>query len=490
MTTTPSSAMRRATLLSLMFALAAPGGLRAQARQRRAASQATDSAADSAIYGTREDVMRFADEAAQRQGLDPAWTREALARARFVPAVTRLIMPPPAGTAKNWAAYRARFVEPLRIRAGLAFWAENERWLTLAEERWGVPAAIVVGIVGVETIYGRNTGGFRVLDALATLSFDFPTGRRDRTPFFRSELEAFLRYCQQENIDPAEPLGSYAGAMGMPQFMPSSLLRYGIDFDEDGHIDLQRKWGGAHQRTGHGGVGQAIGHQGLQCRGRGPVCRQRDMQHHIKRTGVNRFATGLGHSQQSPRIGPAAHTNRQCGQFDTRAGRRQCDGRRSTRRHARSEQPPRCDLVAAAAKFYRHVGGQLQALRVPHKHPRARHPPRDSGCIGVDGDFGAPKECTLYTFDRSRNGFKRHVPLSSRDSLLGIVTHPRGPAQGHGRHCTRARMIRQQIRTLGQPRYRAATHFGRSVRPGRRWSRTPQPTLHNTGGHTTQENLP
>jgi membrane-bound lytic murein transglycosylase B len=195
---------------------------------------------DLQAYGEREDVMRFADEAAQRQGLDAAWTREALARARFVPAVTRLIMPPPAGTAKDWAAYRSRFVEPVRIRAGLAFWQENERWLALAEERWGVPAAIVVGIVGVETIYGRHAGGFRVLDALATLSFDFPTGRRDRSPFFQSELEAFLRHCRQEGLDPTEPLGSYAGAMGMPQFMPSSLLRYGIDFDEDGHIDLQR----------------------------------------------------------------------------------------------------------------------------------------------------------------------------------------------------------------------------------------------------------
>jgi membrane-bound lytic murein transglycosylase B len=191
-------------------------------------------------YGEREDVMRFAEEAAERQRLDPAWTREALARARFVPAVTRLIMPPPAGTAKNWAAYRRRFVEPVRIRAGLAFWQENERWLALAEERWGVSPAIVAGIVGVETIYGRHTGGFRVLDALATLSFDFPTGRRDRTPFFRSELEAFLLYCRQEGLDPVEPLGSYAGAMGMPQFMPSSILRYGIDFDEDGHVDLHR----------------------------------------------------------------------------------------------------------------------------------------------------------------------------------------------------------------------------------------------------------
>lgn len=191
-------------------------------------------------YGTRDDVMRFADEVAQRQGFDAAWTREALSRARQVPAVQRLIMPPPAGTAKNWAAYRARFVEPLRIRAGLAFWQEHERWLQRAEERWGVPAAIVVGIIGVETIYGRHTGSFRVLDALATLSFDFPPGRRDRTSFFRSELEAFLQYCRRESLDPAEPLGSYAGAMGLPQFMPSSLLRYGIDFDEDGHVDLHR----------------------------------------------------------------------------------------------------------------------------------------------------------------------------------------------------------------------------------------------------------
>lgn len=189
-------------------------------------------------YGTRDDVMRFADEIAQRQGFDAAWTRDALARARQVPAVQRLIMPPPAGTAKNWAAYRSRFVEPVRIRAGLAFWEEHERWLQRAEERWGVPASIVVGIIGVETIYGRHTGNFRVLDALATLSFDFPTGRRDRTPFFRSELEAFLQYCQRESLDPTEPLGSYAGAMGLPQFMPSSILRYGIDFDEDGHVDL------------------------------------------------------------------------------------------------------------------------------------------------------------------------------------------------------------------------------------------------------------
>ncbi|MCW5663366.1 MAG: lytic murein transglycosylase B [Piscinibacter sp.] len=189
-------------------------------------------------YGEREDVMRFADAAAQRLEADPQWVRGVLAQARLVPTVARLIMPPPPGTAKDWAAYRARFVEPRRIAAGLAFWRDNERWLNLAEERWGVPPAIVVGIVGVETLYGQHTGSFRVLDALATLSFDFPSGRRDRSEFFRSELEAFLRLARREGLDPLEPKGSYAGAIGLPQFMPSSILKYAVDFDADGRIDL------------------------------------------------------------------------------------------------------------------------------------------------------------------------------------------------------------------------------------------------------------
>ncbi len=238
MTTLPSFTLRRAALLSLALALSSPASLQAKTKSRRAALQAADSAPEPAAYGAREDVMRFADEAAQRQGLEADWVRESLSRARFVPTVARLIMPPPAGTAKNWAAYRGRFVEPKRIRAGLAFWQDNERWLQLAEERYGVPPAIVVGIVGVETIYGQQTGGFRVLDALATLSFDFPTGRRDRSGFFRSELENFLLMCRKESLDPTQPLGSYAGAMGLPQFMPSSVLKYGIDFDGNGHVDL------------------------------------------------------------------------------------------------------------------------------------------------------------------------------------------------------------------------------------------------------------
>jgi membrane-bound lytic murein transglycosylase B len=147
-------------------------------------------------------------------------------------------MPPPAGTAKNWAAYRARFIERDRVAAGVAFWRRHAASLERAQERFGVPAQIIVGVIGVETFYGRITGGFRVIDALATLSFDFPTGRRDRSAFFRSELEQFLLWCARERCDPAQVQGSFAGAMGLPQFMPGSINRWALDFDEDGHVNL------------------------------------------------------------------------------------------------------------------------------------------------------------------------------------------------------------------------------------------------------------
>ena len=187
--------------------------------------------------------MQFGADIAARHGFDAVWVRDALAQARMVPSVARFIMPPPSGTPKNWAAYRARFVEPTRIRAGAAFWRANEKWLAQAEETFGVPAEIVVGIVGVETIYGQQMGNFRLVDALSTLAFDFPTGRKDRSAFFRDELEALFVLCRSEGIDPLALKGSYAGAFGMPQFMPSSFNRYAVDLDGDGHVDLHRNPG-------------------------------------------------------------------------------------------------------------------------------------------------------------------------------------------------------------------------------------------------------
>ncbi len=212
---------------------------------RRQTPVRDDQEADPVIYGQRTDAMALADLLAERHGLDPAWARAQLAQARYLPSVARLIMPPPAGKAKNWAAYRARFIEPERLRAGAAFWDANAAWLDAAEQRWGVPAAIVVGILGVETFYGRVTGNTRVLDALATLSLDFPTGRSDRSAFFRDELGQFLRLAQTEQWVTTAVKGSFAGAMGLGQFMPGSINRFALDFDGDGHVDMSGQANGS-----------------------------------------------------------------------------------------------------------------------------------------------------------------------------------------------------------------------------------------------------
>ena len=221
-----------------MPCFALPGGSHAATKARARSAVASDRAPDQVIYGRREDVMRFAAEVAEARQLDRAWVEAALAQARYLPSVARLIMPPTVGTAKNWAAYRARFIEPQRIRAGLAFWQANEAWLDAAVQQYGVPAELIIGIIGVETFYGRMTGGFRVLDALATLAFDFPSGRKDRSAFFKDELSQFLVLAQREGQPPASFKGSYAGAMGLGQFMPSSILKHAVDFDHDGHVDM------------------------------------------------------------------------------------------------------------------------------------------------------------------------------------------------------------------------------------------------------------
>ena len=192
------------------------------------------------LYGRRSDIVQAAQSIAQEHALETAWVEGVLAQARFVAQVAQLVMPSATPAAKNWVAYRTRFVEARRIEAGVQWWRDNENWLTRAEERFGVPSAIVVGIVGVETIYGRQMGNYRAIDALATLSFDFPTGRRDRSAFFRDELESLFVLSRRERLSPLELKGSYAGAIGMPQFMPSTMTRDAIDFDQNGHVDLHK----------------------------------------------------------------------------------------------------------------------------------------------------------------------------------------------------------------------------------------------------------
>ncbi|MFI3195374.1 MAG: lytic murein transglycosylase B [Methylococcaceae bacterium] len=133
-----------------------------------------------------------------------------------------------------WYRYRKLFLNDSRIDEGVKFWQDHAQLLAEAQRRYGVPAEIIVAIIGVETRYGQHTGKHRVLDALYTLAFDYPA----RSAFFQKELENYLLLCREEHLNPADLLGSYAGAMGMPQFMPSSFRNYAADFDRDGRRDI------------------------------------------------------------------------------------------------------------------------------------------------------------------------------------------------------------------------------------------------------------
>ena len=194
-----------------------------------------------ALYAKRQDAMAWAEQMAQDQHMDVKWVKAQVAQARMIPSIPKLILPPAQISKKNWSAYQARFIEPKRIQAGVRFWQENQATLERAEQAFGVPAWLVVGIVGVETFYGQHTGNFRVLDALSTLTFDFPKEHpraAERQAFFAKELAQFLVITHQEKIKPASIKGSYAGALGLPQFMPSSWAKFAVDFDGDRHIDL------------------------------------------------------------------------------------------------------------------------------------------------------------------------------------------------------------------------------------------------------------
>jgi len=218
-------------------------GVNAKNTSKRTVARASAATQGGTPYASRPEALQFADDLAQRRDLDREWVRQAIGQARFLTQVPRLVLPPPKGTAKNWQAYRARFIEPVRIRAGLRFWREHADTLARAEQEYGVPAEIIVGILGVETLYGQHMGNFRVMDALATLAFDFPEAHpraAERTAFFRRELEQFLSLMHRTGTDPFTPRGSFAGAMGWPQFMPSSWARHAVDFDGDGRVDLAR----------------------------------------------------------------------------------------------------------------------------------------------------------------------------------------------------------------------------------------------------------
>jgi membrane-bound lytic murein transglycosylase B len=143
--------------------------------------------------------------------------------------------------AKPWFQYREIFMTEIRIAGGVQFWRDNEVALRAVERQYGVPAEIIIAIIGVETRYGAHTGKYRVIDALSTLGFAYPP----RSEFFLKELENFLLLSREEHVDPLQPMGSYAGAMGLPQFMPSSFRTYAADFDGDRKRDIWKNSGDA-----------------------------------------------------------------------------------------------------------------------------------------------------------------------------------------------------------------------------------------------------
>ncbi len=180
----------------------------------------------------RPDTQAFIREMTNRHGFNSQELYAVFSRARTQPSIIAAMNRP--AEAKPWYAYREIFLTPKRIQGGVQFWRANRAALARAEQTYGVPAEIIVAIIGVETSYGGNMGKYRALEALATLAFDYPR----RADYFRKELENYLLLTRQEGIDPLAVKGSYAGAMGLGQFMPGSYLRYAVDFDGDGHRNL------------------------------------------------------------------------------------------------------------------------------------------------------------------------------------------------------------------------------------------------------------
>jgi len=217
----------------LLVAFAAAISLVATAPDAAPRGKPAAGTASASGYERRADVRSFIDELAREHGFPRAelrrWFRDVRYQPKIIEAMQRPLVEPP-----KWFEYAPQFLSEARIDGGVAFWREHAAALARAEAEFGVPAEIIVAIIGVETYYGRNVGRYRVIDALTTLAFDYPR----RGSFFRGELREFLLLARDEGFSPLVAKGSFAGAFGVPQFMPGSVRRYAIDYDGDGRIDL------------------------------------------------------------------------------------------------------------------------------------------------------------------------------------------------------------------------------------------------------------
>jgi membrane-bound lytic murein transglycosylase B len=182
-------------------------------------------------------VQGFVRDMNEQHGFDAAALGRTFTHVKRIDRIIELIAKP-AEKVKPWHEYRAIFITDKRIRDGAAFWRANEAAVLRAADTYGVAPEVIIAIIGVETSYGANVGSYRVIDALSTLAFHYPGNDAARSKFFRTQLEQFLLMARDDHLDPLALTGSYAGAMGMPQFMPDSYRRLAVDFDGDGKRNI------------------------------------------------------------------------------------------------------------------------------------------------------------------------------------------------------------------------------------------------------------
>ncbi len=196
---------------------------------------------------TPDSLAPFLEKVSKDHQIPLGSLQKAFEGTKTIPSIKKLVMPPPPGFQKNWKVYRSRFVEPRRLAAGQKFWKEHRAFIEKTARETGVPAEIIVSIIGVETIYGRHMGNFSVKDTLTTLGFDYPQtpNKAARETLFKNQLEDLILLCWSEDKKERafqnclNQKGSYAGAIGLPQFMPGSIRRFATDGNRDGKIDLR-----------------------------------------------------------------------------------------------------------------------------------------------------------------------------------------------------------------------------------------------------------
>jgi membrane-bound lytic murein transglycosylase B len=229
-----------------------------QANPQQTIVNQADDAATEARYS--QNLNALLGQISQAQEIPLPALETGFLDAKTIPSIRKLVLPPSGTFKKNWLVYRKRFVEPVRLKAGRTFWDENQAFLAQTEQETGVPAAVIVAIIGIETIYGRQTGNFRVKDVLSTLAFSYPDtpNKAAREQLFKDQLQELILMCWTEaggklpaknntqGMNPARfniclnQNSSYAGAIGLPQFMPSSIRSFAVDGDGDGRIDLKQ----------------------------------------------------------------------------------------------------------------------------------------------------------------------------------------------------------------------------------------------------------